>query len=100
MAAMQRKVDAKEDQYRQLMSYQAILQHEFRTPVAATIMILNQVSTFQLAAEALRCVKIVLGTQQLLLHIVNGLLDFRSIEQGSFERKMAVFRPRKVITLV
>lgn len=76
-----------------------MLQHEFRTPLSAAIMLLNELLTASLSAETLDILQTVLGSLSLLLSVVNGLLDFRSIQQGTFVPKQDTFQPAKVFSL-
>ena len=62
-------------------------------------MLLEPLLTASLCAEALEVVQTVLGSLALLLSVVNGLLDFRSIQQGTFTPKRDLFSPAKVFKL-
>lgn len=100
MVAAQRQVVLKEEQNAQLKSYQAMMQHEFRTPLSASIMLITQLIGLQLCTEAMDLAQTVLGTQQLLLAVVSGLLDYRSIEAGTFAARVETFAPAQVFGLL
>lgn len=76
-----------------------MLQHEFRTPLSATIMLVTQLLRMTLDDEMREVLEIAHGTQQLLLNIVNGLLDFRNAQQGTFSKRIERFSPQKAIDL-
>ena len=77
-----------------------MLQHEFRTPLSTAIMLVATLMKMSLSSAARKKTQIVHGSLQLLMNILNGLLDLRSAEMGTFRPKIEVFDPRDVFTLV
>lgn len=77
-----------------------MLQHEFRTPLSTAIMLVSSLLKMSLSAAARKQASITHGSLQLLMNILNGLLDLRSAEMGTFRPKLEVFDPREVFSLV
>lgn len=77
-----------------------MLQHEFRTPLSTAIMLVATLMKMSLSSAARKKTQIVHSSLQLLMNILNGLLDLRSAEMGTFRPKFEVFDPRDVFTLV
>lgn len=97
---MERKIAIKEEQNSQLKSYQAMLQHEVRTPLTTSILLVASMLKMALDRAAHKQASIVYGSLQLLINVVNGLLDHRSAEMGTFLPKVEVFPPADVFKLV
>ena len=67
-------------------SYTSTISHEFRTPLATSIMFLEQLLSIMLKDKAsTRLINIVITQLQFLLSLVSDLLDIKMIEKGVFE---------------
>ena len=82
-------------------SYTSTISHEFRTPLATSIMFLE--TLLGLLAQdpaATRLIKIVICQLNFLLSLVNDLLDIKMIEKGVFEPKCDNFNVKDTLDFV
>ena len=70
---------------------QMTLSHEFRTPLASILMVLENILTFTLKEEARRFILLVISQVNLLLCLVNDMLDLKMIEMGRFVSRKESF---------
>ena len=77
-----------------LQTYTTTISHEFRTPLSATLMFLQNILEVKgLSPEVIKTVYMVISQMNLLLSLVNDVLDMKQIEVGEFTSKIQLFNP-------
>lgn len=74
-----------------LQNYAAMSNHEFRTPLATILMLLQTLMAMKLHSQANHYLKLIYGQISLLLNLTNGILDVTLLQMGKFEFKTAPF---------
>lgn len=79
-------LEKEKEVYNAKIQFFTMVAHEIRTPVSLIIGPLEKTiaSTFKFPENVMNDLKVIDRNAQRLLHLVNQLLDFRKIEQGSF----------------
>ena len=84
-----------------LESYTSTISHEFRTPIATSLMFLEILQKEKtLDPHALRTTRIVISKLNMLLCLVNDLLDIKLIEQNRFQVKEEEFDPSQLFQFI
>lgn len=73
---------------------QMTLSHEFRTPLSSSLMILENLLTFQLQDTCRNLILLLISQINLLLCLVNDMLDLKMIELGRFVSRKDKFSPK------
>ena len=82
-------------------SYTSTISHEFRTPLATSVMFLDQLlNLYNNNPAALKIIKLVMSQLQFLLSLVNDLLDIKMIEKGVFEPKYDHFNITETLDFI
>ena len=76
------------------------ISHEFRTPLASSIMFLESLLKEQMSEAANRVIRIIITQINLLLCLVNDILDLKLIEEKKFTPKLALFDPRETLDFI
>ena len=63
-----------------LESFTSTISHEFRTPLATTLMFIEQIMREKLAQSVLDVLNMIINQLNLLLCLVNDVLDMKMIE--------------------
>ena len=74
---------AKQNRNESLESYTSTISHEFRTPLATSLMFLeNLIKNFKLTPEVINLVTLITSQLNLLLVLVQNVMDMGLIERG------------------
>ena len=76
------------------------ISHEFRTPLASSLMFLESLLGEQMTTQARHLIKIVISQINLLLCLVNDILDLKLIEEDKFVPKNEIFSPRDTFNFI
>ena len=83
---------AKQNRNESLESYTSTISHEFRTPLATSLMFLeNLLNNFNLAPEVINLVTLIISQLNLLMILVQNVMDMGLIERGKYEEKESTF---------
>ena len=78
-----------------------MISHEFRTPLASVLMLLDNILNFsQLDPQARETLWLVVQQINLLLCLVNDVLDLKLIESARFVLREIIFSPESIFNLV
>ena len=78
-----------------------MISHEFRTPLASVLMLLDNVLNFaQLDPQARETLWLVVQQINLLLCLVNDVLDLKLIESARFVLREINFSPESIFNFV
>ena len=76
------------------------ISHEFRTPLASSLMLLQGLLNEHITTKAMHFIKIIITQINLLLCLVNDILDLKLIEENKFVPKNEVFSPRETFNFI
>ena len=79
---------------------QMTLSHEFRTPLASILMVLENILQFKLENDGRRLILLVISQVNLLLCLVNDMLDLKMIEMGRFVSRKETFSPSQTLKFI
>ena len=78
-----------------------MISHEFRTPLASVLMLLDNILNFaQLDPQARETLWLVVQQINLLLCLVNDVLDLKLIESARFVLREIIFSPESIFNFV
>jgi len=84
-----------------LKNTQITISHEFRTPLASMLMLLdNIINLSKLDASSRETLWLVIQQINLLLSLVNDVLDIKLIEADKFVSKETVFSPKDIFKFI
>ena len=83
-----------------IVNYQMTISHEFRTPLASSLMFLESLLGEQMTTQARHLIKIIISQINLLLCLVNDILDLKLIEENKFVPKNEIFSPRDTFNFI
>jgi signal transduction histidine kinase len=77
-------------------NYTAIMSHEFRTPLATSVMLLDMVFKHVRDETAIELLLLVNTSLNLLLSLVHNIVDLKLIKAGHILAESAIFNPIEV----
>ena len=83
-----------------IVNYQMTISHEFRTPLASSLMFLENLLSKELSSCAREIVFVVVSQINMLLCLVNDILDLKLIEENKFVAKKELFQPREIFGFI
>jgi len=98
--SLEREILKKQAESRNLESYTSMMSHEFRTPLATAIMLIDMMLRTLTEAVCLRYCQIIKVSLSLLLSLVNDMVDLKLVKEKMLEPKFKVFSPAKVLDFV
>lgn len=97
---LESKVLEQKNRNESIVSYQMTISHEFRTPLASSLMMLENLLAEVITKQATNIIKIIISQINLLLCLVNDILDLKLIEENKFVPKNEVFSPRETFNFI
>ncbi len=98
--ALRRAAAAAEDASRAKSEFVAVISHEIRAPLAATLGAIELLLESSIDAEQAHLLRTADASARILLGIVNDVLDIASIEAGRLEIEHQEYAPRSVVDQV
>ena len=100
MMRLESKVIQQRNIAQNLESYTSMMSHEFRTPLATSIMFIEMILGMQTNAAAIKMIKLVKVSLSLLLSLVNDMVDLKLIKANQFTINMNIFSPLDALRFV
>ena len=83
-----------------MQSFTSTISHEFRTPLATSLMFIEQILEYTLE-DSIRKVLVLINMQlNMLLCLVNDILDIKMINQGVYAPKIEKFNPNDIFRFI
>ena len=83
-----------------LSSYTSMVSHEFRTPIATSLMFLQQLQETTTDPHSMFILRLVINSLIFLLCLVNDMIDIKNISVNRFMPKFEVFEPLSHLELI
>ena len=98
---LESKVLTEKNRNDSLESYTSTISHEFRTPLATSLMFLeNLLNSYNLQPEVLKLINLIISQLTLLLCLVNDVMDMKLIERGEYEQKKSPFKIKTITDFI
>lgn len=97
---LREKLLEKEKQNKSLNMSQMMLSHEFRAPLASTLMVLQTLLETTKDEPRRKIILIVISQINLLLYLVNDILDLKMLDQNKFISRQEEFNVAETIKFV
>ena len=97
---LESEVLEQKNRHESIVNYQMTISHEFRTPLASSLMFLESLLGEQMTTQALHLIKIIISQINMLLCLVNDILDLKLIEENKFVAKNEIFSPQDTFNFI
>ena len=97
--ALESKVLEEKNIASSLESYTSMISHEFRTPLATSMMFLKNILRLVFDKHITEMLSLVMNQIYLLISLVDDIVDIKLIQEGKFSKKLEIFNPTQVFNL-
>ena len=90
---LEAKVLIQKNEAENMENYTAMMSHEFRTPLATSVMLLDMVFKHVRDEAAIELLMLINTSLNLLLSLVHNIVDLKLIKAGRIQAEAALFNP-------